>query len=133
MYKEGIVCDGIRAIVEISQFRNFDPKDWEFGRYKELLDLARRNACYEEVRDKHPDVDAELYEVYRKIATGTTANLSKGAGTFVDACRGRVAQRKQRMRDMAERGMSIREIAIETGWSEKTVREAVYGDARGVK
>lgn len=95
--------------------------------------MARRNACYEEVRDRFEDVDAGLYEVYRKIATGTTANLSRGDGALVDVCKGRVAQRKQRMRDMAERGMSIREIAIETGWSEKTVREAVYGYAGGVK
>ena len=78
-YKEGVHRDlphGSR--IDSSFYSNFDPRDWEgHGRYKKVLDMARRDACYEEVRDIYPDVTEDLYEEYRRIVAGTTANFGK--------------------------------------------------------
>lgn len=119
--------------VETSRFLSFEPAEWERGRYGEILKMVRRGACNEEIMDTYPGVDDTLCEVYRKIVSGTTANFSS---QNMDAriggnVAGKVAMRRQTMLAMYAGGMSVKEIVIETGMCERTVREALFGDARG--
>lgn len=121
------------ARVETSRFLSFEPAEWERGRYGEILKMVRRGACNEEIMDTYPGVDDTLCEVYRKIASGTTANFSQHDmdNRLSGSAAGKVAIRRRMMLAMYAGGMSVKEIVIETGLCERTVREALFGDARG--
>ena len=121
------------ARVETSRFLSFEPAEWEKGRYGEILKMVRRGACNEEIMDTYPGVDDTLCEVYRKIASGTTANFSQHDmdNRLSGSAAGKVAIRRQMMLAMYAGGMGVGEIAIETGYTERTVREALFRDARG--
>lgn len=111
---------------------SFEPAEWERGRYGEILKMVRRGACNEEIMDTYPGVDDTLCEVYRKIASGTTANFSaQNMDARIEGkAAGKVAMRRQMMLAMYAGGMGVGEIAIETGYTERTVREALFGDGR---
>ena len=125
-YKEGVHRDlphGSR--IDSSFYSNFDSRDWEgHGRYKKVLDMARRDACYEEVRDMYPDVTEDLYEEYRRIVAGTTANFSKNGPQ--EAMNSR-AMRKIYMLELSTQGLTPQEIADRVNCSVRTVREALFG------
>ncbi len=86
--------------------------------------MARRDACFEEVRDRFAGVDESLYEVYRKIATGTTANLD---GHGAQKAMHPMARRRLYMLELSAAGMSAEEIAKRASCSIYTVRETVFG------
>ena len=124
-YKEGVNREGPHGSkVESSFCAHFDPAEWEGnGRYKKVLDMARRNASYDEVRESQPDVTEDLYEVYRKIVTGTTTNLGKYGNKSVVSV---AAQRRRYMLQLHIAGVDIKEIAKITGAAVSTVRKALF-------
>ena len=131
--KEGVYREPPHgARVETSRFLSYDPAEWEKGRYGEILQMIRRGACNEEIMDTYPGVDDTLCEVYRKIVSGTTANFSaQNMDLRINgSVAGKVAAMRRMMLAMYVGGMSVREIVIETGMCERTVREALFGDAR---
>ena len=118
-YKEGVIREGLHGSkVESSRFNGFDPKDWEGGRYAEILNMVRGGATNEEIMARHAGVDDNLCEVYRKIVNGTTADFARCDD---------VAKRRRRMLMMAAAGKTDQEIAIETGYTVDTVRYTLYG------
>jgi DNA-binding NarL/FixJ family response regulator len=68
--------------------------------------------------------------MYRKIVNGTTANFGSINDPYVLRGKGKIAERRQRMLMLAAAGMSDQEIAIETGYTVNTVRQALYGNRR---
>lgn len=116
-----------------------DPKDYETGRFWEILSMIRRGACYEEVRDwyeenrarfegrlGHGHIDRDLYEVYVKVASGTTAHMEAGMEGRPYKPDGKVALRR-RMVELASFGYGNAEIAMKLRRPLAEVR-AVLGD-----
>lgn len=130
-YKEGVIREGPHGSkVESSRFSGFDPKDWEGGRYGEILNMVRGGATNEEIMARHAGVDDNLCEMYRKIVNGTTANFGSINDPYALRGKGKIAERRQRMLMLAAAGMSDQEIAVETGYTVNTVRQALYGNRR---
>lgn len=130
-YKEGVNREGPHGTkIESSRFGDFDPKDWEGGRYGEILNMVRGGATNEEIMARHAGVDDNLCEMYRKIVNGTTANFGSINDPYVLRGKGKIAERRQRMLMLAAAGMSDQEIAVETGYTVNTVRQALYGNRR---
>lgn len=109
-----------------------EPKDYETGRYGEILNMVRRGACFEEVRDWYAEhrrqyegplgigkITQDVYDVYVKIANGTTANCGK---TEPWQTKTSGAHLMQRVREMASTGFSEQEIGRYLHVAYKTVR-----------
>lgn len=130
-YKEGVIREGPHGSkVESSRFGDFDPKDWEGGRYGEILNMVRGGATNEEIMARHAGVDDNLCEMYRKIVNGTTANFGSINDPYPMRGKGKIAERRRRMLMLAAAGMSDKEIAVETGYTVDTVRRALYDNRR---
>ena len=129
-YKEGVNREGPHGTkIESSRFSGFDPKEWEGGRYGEILNMVCSGATNEEIMARHAGVD-NLCEMYRKIVNGTTANFGSINDPYVLRGKGKIAERRQRMLMLAATEMSDKEIAVETGYTVNTVRQALYGNRR---
>lgn len=126
--KEGVIREGPHGSkVENSRFNGFDPKDWEGGRYAEILNMVRGGATNEEIMARHAGVDDNLCEVYRKIVNGTTADFAQYDDVAKRRGVGKMAERRRRMLMMAAAGKTDQEIAIEAGCTVDTVRYTLYG------
>lgn len=123
--KEGVMREPLHGErLETSFCAEFDPRDWEGGRYGKILEMARRGACYEEVHDRFREVDEATYGVYEKIVSGTTADMGgNGAQTAMSSG----ARRRLYMLELSAAGFSAEEIAEKPGASMRTVREALFG------
>ncbi len=111
----------------------FEPADYERGRYGRILRMVRSGASFREVRDYvgRGDggwlMDRRLYEVYVKIAKGTTASEKKyrvNDKQWDHAAAGLNA----RILEMAAMGFSNAEIAERARVSKRKVHELLGRD-----
>lgn len=120
--------------------RDVDPKDYETGKFGEILSMVRRGATFEQVRDWYEGVrdqheappvcgriTEDLYGVFVKLAKGETADFSV-YGTERERSSGKVGDKRRRMLEMAAMGFTNEEIAGATGAALSTVKEYIGSD-----